>query len=120
MKITVLGATGLIGSRVVTFLRTAGHEVTPAARSAGVDAVTGKGLDAALAGADVVVDVTNAPSMDADPVLEFFTAESANLVAAAKSAEVGHIVVLSIVGVGELPHRGYPRAKGVQENTNSG
>ncbi len=52
MKITVLGATGLIGSRVVTLLRAAGHEVTPAARSAGVDAVTGKGLDGgALAGA---------------------------------------------------------------------
>jgi uncharacterized protein YbjT (DUF2867 family) len=120
MKITVLGATGLIGSRVVTLLRTAGHEVTPAARSAGVDAVTGKGLDAALAGADVVVDVTNAPSMDADPVLEFFTAESANLVAAAKAAEVGHIVVLSIVGVDELPDSGYARAKVVQEKTISG
>ncbi|GAA2770398.1 SDR family oxidoreductase [Mycolicibacterium pallens] len=117
MKITVLGATGLIGSRVVTLLRAAGHEVTPAARSAGVDAVTGKGLDGALAGADVVVDVTNAPSLDAEPVMTFFTAESANLVAAAKAAAVNHIVVLSIVGVDALPDSGYAGAKVVQEKT---
>lgn len=122
MKITVLGATGLIGSRVVTLLRTAGHEVTPAARSAGVDAVTGQGLDGgALAGADVVVDVTNAPSLDAEPVMTFFTAESANLVAAAKAAAVNHIVVLSIVGVDALPDSGYAGgAKVVQEKTVTG
>ncbi len=120
MKITVLGATGLIGSRVVTLLRTAGHEVTPAARSTGVDAVSGKGLDGALAGADVVVDVTNAPSLDAEPVVEFFATESANLVAAATAAEVNHIVVLSIVGVDGLPDSGYARAKVVQEKTVAG
>ena len=120
MKITVLGATGLIGSRVVTLLRTAGHEVTPAARSTGVDAVSGKGLDGALAGADVVVDVTNAPSLDAEPVMAFFATESANLVAAAKAAEVSHIVVLSIVGVDGLPDSGYARAKVVQEKTIAG
>ena len=120
MKITVLGATGLIGSRVVTLLRTAGHEVTPAARSTGVDAVTGTGLDGALAGAAVVVDVTNAPSLDAEPVMDFFSTESANLVAAAKAAEVSHIVVLSIVGVDGLPDSGYARAKVVQEKTIAG
>ena len=117
MKITVIGATGQIGSQVVSILTAAGHEVVGAARSTGADVLTGEGLDEALAGADVLVDVTNSPSFDDDPVMAFFTAESANLVAAAKKADVGHYVALSIVGADGLPESGYMRAKVVQEET---
>lgn len=117
MRITVFGATGQIGSKVVELLTEAGHDVVAAARGTGADVVTGEGLDAALTGADVLVDVTNSPSFDDDPVLAFFTASSANLVAAAKRTGVGHYVALSIVGVDDLPDSGYMRAKVVQERT---
>lgn len=117
MKITVIGATGKIGSQVVDILAAAGHDVVGAARSTGADVLTGEGLPEALAGADVLVDVTNSPSFDDEPVMKFFTAATANVVAAAKAAGVGHYVALSIVGADGLPESGYMRAKVVQENT---
>ena len=115
MKITVIGATGQIGSKVVDVLTGAGHDVTGASRSSGVDVLTGGGLAEALDGADVLVDVTNSPSFEDGPVMEFFTTASANLVEAAKSAGVGHYVALSIVGADGMPDSGYMRAKVVQE-----
>ncbi len=117
MKITVIGATGQVGSKVVELLTAAGNDVVAASRSSGADVLTGEGLAAALDGAQVLVDVVNSPSFDDDPVLEFFTASSANLVAAARDAGVGHYVALSIVGVDGLPDSGYMRAKVVQEKT---
>jgi uncharacterized protein YbjT (DUF2867 family) len=117
MKISVIGATGLIGSKVVGLLEGDGHDVVAASRSSGADVLTGEGLDAALAGADVLVDLTNCPSFDDGPVMDFFTRSSANLVAAAKESAVGHYVALSIVGVDGLPESGYMRAKVVQERT---
>jgi uncharacterized protein YbjT (DUF2867 family) len=116
MKITVIGASGLIGTKVVDLLTAEGHEVVAASRSSGVDVLTGDGLAQALSGADALVDVTNSPSFDDDPVMEFFTTSTTNLVAAAKAAGVGHYVALSIVGVDGLPDSGYMRAKVVQEN----
>jgi uncharacterized protein YbjT (DUF2867 family) len=116
MKITVIGASGLIGTKVVDLLTAEGHEVVTASRSSGVDVLTGHGLAAALAGANALVDVTNSPSFDDDPVMEFFTTSTTNLVAAAKAADVGDYVALSIVGVDGLPGSGYMRAKVVQEN----
>jgi NmrA-like family len=65
--------------------------------------------------ADVVVDVSNSPSFDDDPVMEFFTTSTNNLVAAAKSAGAGHYVAVSIVGCDELPESGYLRAKVAKE-----
>lgn len=115
MKLTILGASGLIGTKVVDLLTADGHEVIAASRKSGVDVLTGDGLADALAGADVLVDVTNSPSFADDPVMEFFTTSTANLVAAAKSAGVHHYVVLSIVGVDQLPESGYLRAKVAQE-----
>ncbi len=117
LKITVIGATGQIGSQVVDILTAAGHDVTGASRGSGADVVTGAGLDAALSGAAVVVDVTNAPSFEDEAALHFFATESANVVAAARRAGVGHYVVLSIVGADHLPESGYMRAKVLQENT---
>ena len=115
MKITVIGATGLIGSKVVDLLEGDGHDIVAASRASGADVLTGEGLADALTGADVLVDVTNSPSFDDDPVMDFFTRSSANLVAAAKQSGVGHYVALSIVGVDGLPESGYMRAKVVQE-----
>ena len=117
MKISVIGATGLIGSKVVGLLERDGHDVVAASRASGADVLTGEGLADALAGADVLVDVTNSPSFDDDPVMDFFTRSSANLVSAAVQAGVGHYVALSIVGVDGLPESGYMRAKVVQEKT---
>jgi uncharacterized protein YbjT (DUF2867 family) len=116
MKITVVGASGLIGTKVVGLLEGEGDEVVAASRSSGVDVLTGDGLAEALAGANVLVDLLNSPSFEDDPVMEFFTASTTNLVAAAKAAGVSHYVALSIVGVDGLPGSGYMRAKVVQEN----
>jgi uncharacterized protein YbjT (DUF2867 family) len=115
MKITVIGASGLIGTKVVDLLTAEGHDVVAASRGSGVDVLTGDGLAEALSGADALVDVVNSPSFEDDPVMEFFTKSTTNLVAAAKSAGVGHYVALSIVGVDGLPDSGYMRAKVVQE-----
>jgi uncharacterized protein YbjT (DUF2867 family) len=62
MKIVILGGTGLIGTKLVNLLRSQGHEVVPASPSLGINSITGEGLKEALTGAQVVVDVTNAPA----------------------------------------------------------
>jgi uncharacterized protein YbjT (DUF2867 family) len=99
MKIVVIGGTGLTGSKTVAILRQGGHEVVAASRKAGVNTVTGEGLEGAMAGAQVVVDVSNAPSFDAQAVMEFFETSGRNLLAAEAAAGVRHHVVLSIVGL---------------------
>ncbi|MFB1297663.1 SDR family oxidoreductase [Mycobacterium sp. pW049] len=122
MKITVVGATGQIGAQVVELLTAAGHDVTAASRSSGVDAVSGDGVSAAFEGADAVVDVLNSPTLEPGPAVEFFTRSATTLLAEAKRAGVGHYVVLSIVGVGDIEADGYLRGKHVQEQmvVNSG
>lgn len=115
MKIAVIGGTGLIGSQVVKILNADGHEAVPHSPSTGVDLLTGKGLPEALAGADVVVNLTNSPTFDeASPA--FFQTTMDNLLAAAASAGVGHAVILSIVGAELVPDLVYYRAKVVQED----
>jgi uncharacterized protein YbjT (DUF2867 family) len=115
VKIVVIGGTGMIGSRLVTRLHAGGHEAVAASPSSGVDALTGEGLDAALEGADVVVDVTNSPAWGDEEVLRFFTTSTANLLTAERKAGVGHHVALSIVGTDRMPGSGYLRAKTAQE-----
>ena len=115
MKITVVGASGLIGTKVVEALKAEGHDVVASSRSSGVDVLSGAGLAEALAGAETLVDVTNSPSLEGTPALEFFTKSATNLVEAAKAAGVGKYVALSIVGVDGLPDSGYFRAKVAQE-----
>ena len=115
MKIVVIGGTGLIGTKVVNNLRQQGHEVVAASPSRGINSVTGEGLAAALAGAQVVVDVANAPSWEDQAVLEFFESSSRNLLAAEAVAGVGHHVALSVVGSDRLLASGYFRAKVAQE-----
>jgi uncharacterized protein YbjT (DUF2867 family) len=115
MRITIFGASGLIGTKMSGLLTAAGEEVVAASRASGVDVLTGEGLGDALAGSGVLVDVTNSPSFEDNAVLEFFTTGTANLIAAAKAAGVGNYVALSIVGVDGLPDSGYLRAKVAQE-----
>src|SRR4249920_3281388 len=116
MKIVVIGGTGLIGAKVVKTLRDQGHEVVAASPSKGINSVTGEGLATALVGAQVVVDVANAPSWEDKAVMEFFETSGRNLLAAETAAGVGHHVALSVVGTDRLLASGYFRAKMAQEN----
>ncbi len=115
MKIVVIGGTGLIGSKLVADAAAEGHEVVPASPETGVDTLTGEGLDDALAGADVVVDVSNSPSFEDAAVLEFFETSTRSLLDAEAEAGVGHHVALSVVGTERLTDSGYMRAKLAQE-----
>src|SRR5437763_12647548 len=116
MKIVVIGGSGLIGTKVVKNLRQQGHEVMAASPSSGVNTVTGEGLARALAGAQVVVDVANAPSWEDKAVLDFFETSGRTLLAAQAAAGVRHHVALSVVGTERLLTSGYFRAKMAQED----
>ncbi|MFJ1745528.1 SDR family oxidoreductase [Streptomyces sp. NPDC088116] len=114
MKIAVIGGTGLIGAQVVKNLNAAGHEAVPHSKSGGVDVITGQGVGEAVAGADVVVNLTNSPTFDeASPA--FFQTSMDNLLAAARKGGAGHFVILSIVGTDLVPELDYYRAKALQE-----
>jgi uncharacterized protein YbjT (DUF2867 family) len=115
MKIVIIGGTGLIGTQLGALLQQTGHQVVAAAPSTGVDTLTGQGLDAALQGAQVVVDVSNSPSFEAEAVMHFFETSTRNLTRAAAAARVPHVVALSIVGVDVLPGNAYFHAKVAQE-----
>ncbi|MCE4946603.1 NAD(P)H-binding protein [Streptomyces albulus] len=114
MKFAVIGGTGLIGSQVVKKLNAAGHEAVPHSMSTGVDVITGQGVEEAVAGADVMVNLTNSPTFD-DASLTFFRTSMENLLAAGRKCGVGHAVILSIVGTDQVPGLAYYRAKALQE-----
>ena len=114
MKIVVLGGTGLIGTKVVRFLKERNHDVLAASAST-VDLLTGRGLSEALTGAEVVIDLTNSPSFEDSAVLNFFQAAARNLFPAEVAAGVRHHVALSIVGTDRMVNLGYMRAKVAQE-----
>ncbi|BFT72957.1 SDR family oxidoreductase [Paenibacillus sp. P36] len=115
MKIVVIGGSGLIGKKLVNNLRELGHNVVAASPSLGINSVTGEGLGEAISGAEVVVDVSNAPSWEDQAVLEFFETSTRNLLAAEAAAGVKHHVALSVVGTDGLLESGYFRAKMAQE-----
>ncbi|MEV8534112.1 NAD(P)H-binding protein [Streptomyces sp. NPDC051211] len=97
--ILVTGGTGTLGRLVVERLRGAGHRVRVLSRSARdypVDLIEGTGLDAAMAGADVVVHCASTPKGGDDKA-------AAHLIEAARTAGVRHLVYISIVGVDEVP-----------------
>jgi len=114
MKIVVIGGTGLIGSKTVAILHQGGHEVVVASPKSGINTITGEGLQAAVAGAQVVIDLANSPSFEDKAVLEFFDTSGRNLMAAEAAAGVRHHVALSIVGI-DRTDNGYFRAKVAQE-----
>ena len=116
MKLVIIGGTGLIGSKLVRKLREQGHQAIPASPDTGVNTLTGAGLADVLAGADVVVDVSNSPSFEDAAVLNFFQTSTKNILGAEAAAGVRHHVALSVVGTERLQESGYFRAKIAQEN----
>jgi uncharacterized protein YbjT (DUF2867 family) len=112
MKIAVIGS-GLIGGQVTRRLADAGHDAAAHSLSTGVNLLTGEGLDDAVSGAEVVVDLTNSPTFD-EASADFFRTTVPNLLAAAEKAGARHVVALSIVGVDQVP-LAYYRAKAMQE-----
>jgi uncharacterized protein YbjT (DUF2867 family) len=115
MKIVVIGGSGLIGSKLVNKLGAHGHAAIAASPDSGVNTLTGQGLEEALEGAAVVVDVANSPSWEDTAVMEFFTTSTENLLAVEATAGVAHHVALSVVGTERLTESGYFRAKLAQE-----
>ena len=115
MKIVIFGA-GLIGGQVLSRLVAAGHDALALGRTDNIDTTTGRGVAEAVVGADVVVDLTNSASWADEDVLTFFRESTSHLLAAEMAADVGHHVILSIVGADRLTDSGYMRAKVAQEN----
>jgi len=115
MKLTIIGGTGLIGSKLVRKLRGQDHEAVVASPDTGVNTLTGKGLTEALQGASVIVDVSNSPSFEETAVMDFFTTSTRNLLKYAAAAGVRHYVALSVVGTERIPDSPYLRAKSAQE-----
>ncbi|SFH64130.1 SDR family oxidoreductase [Albimonas pacifica] len=114
-RIVVVGGTGLIGVRVTARLRAMGREAVAVSPATGVDAYAGAGLDDALAGAEAVIDLVNAPSWEPAAVLDFFRTASRNLAAAGRRAGLRHHLALSIVGVDRMPDNAYFLGKLAQE-----
>jgi uncharacterized protein YbjT (DUF2867 family) len=116
MKIVVIGGSGLVGTQLVERLESRGHEVVAGSPSLGIDTLSGEGVPEALAGAEVVVDVSNSSSLDGEIALDFFARSSRNLLAAEVEAGVRHHLALSVTGTDRLQQSGYFRAKKAQEN----
>ena len=115
MKIVIIGGTGHVGSKLTSKLKALGQDVLPASRSTGVNTITGEGLSDALRGAETVVDVTQAPSFEANAVKEFFQTSGRNLMAAEKAAGVKHHLVLTVVGTERKSGISYFNGKAEQE-----
>jgi uncharacterized protein YbjT (DUF2867 family) len=115
-KIAVTGATGRLGSHLVEILRQRGHDVVPIARSAGVDVVTGEGLEEALAGVETIIDAATGPSPDEEQATAFFVASAQNVQRAGAAAGAKRIIVVSIIGIDKFA-TGYNAAKVAQERT---
>ncbi|MFD1141187.1 SDR family oxidoreductase [Larkinella insperata] len=116
MKILIIGGTGLIGSNVAGKLRQLGHTVIAGSPSTGINALTGEGLSEALVNTDVVIDLSNSPSFEDGPAIQFFETVGRNILAAEVNAGVKHHLVLSIVGTHLMGEMGYMRAKKIQED----
>lgn len=116
MRIVVVGGSGLIGDKVMAALRKAGHKPVPASPAFEIDAFTAEGLDEAMTGADVVVDVSNVPVWRDEKVREFFTTVTRNAPAAGRRAGARHHVALSVLGCDRLPESGYLAPKSRRRN----
>ncbi|WP_432245729.1 SDR family oxidoreductase [Arthrobacter sp. G.S.26] len=115
MRIAVAGGTGTVGRHVAAIATERGHQVVTMSRAAGVDLVTGRGLDQALKDVDTVIDVSGIQSLSTKKAVDFFTAATQNLLAAEKVAGVKHHVALSIVGIDQA-NSGLYAGKLVQED----
>lgn len=118
-RVVVLGGSGEMGTAVTAVLRGRGHDVLAASRGTGVDASTGAGLDAALEGADTVVDCLNVVTLSKRTAVSFFGGSAARVADAAHRAGAGSVVCLSIVNVSDPAVRGatgYYAGKAAQED----
>jgi len=115
MRIAVAGGTGTVGKYVVLAAEQAGHQVGVLSRRTGIDVRTGDGLDAALAGVDVVVDATNPSTTNGAKASAFFTEVSRRLQHVGAAQGVSRLVTVSIVGIDRVPGFGYYQAKQSQE-----
>lgn len=115
MRVAVAGGTGMVGSRLVTALRERGDEVVVLSRSEGVDLTTGEGLEASLAGVEVVVDVTSTYTTKHEEYRRFFGSVAEQLQRAGAAAGVRRIVTLSIVGIDGLEAIAHYAGKLAQE-----
>jgi uncharacterized protein YbjT (DUF2867 family) len=115
MKIAVAGATGRLGRHVAEVLAERGHEVVAMSRATGVDVITGAGLEAALNGAEVIVDVATGPSPEQQAATEFFVTAAHNLQEAGVRAGVRRAVAVSIIGTDKFTS-GYGAAKIAHEH----
>ena len=115
MRVAVIGATGRIGRLVHRALERRDQTVVPVSRSYGVDVLSGDGLDAALHGVDVVVDVTNSTATDSAATVGFFSGTTQRLLAAEAAAGVKHHVVLSIAGLWRVRGNAHYEGKRAQE-----
>jgi uncharacterized protein YbjT (DUF2867 family) len=115
VRIAVIGGTGLVGRHAVDALERAGQKPVVVARSRGVDVATGEGLDDALAGAEAVIDVTNADAWDPEGARAAFGAMTERLLAAEGRAGVGHHVLLSIVSIHRVEGNAHYAGKRRQE-----
>ena len=116
MRIVVAGGTGTAGRVVVRQAAARGHHVVALSRSGQVraDLVSGTGLAEAVAGAEAVIDCSNAATQSRTKAERFFVTATKNLAHAAAEAGARHYVLLSIVGIENVP-MGYYQAKLVQE-----
>jgi Predicted nucleoside-diphosphate-sugar epimerases len=115
MRVAVAGATGNIGTLTVAALEAGGHDVVRISRSLAIDLLTGTGLDAALAGVEAVIDVTNCTASDPAETVAFFGTTTRNLLAAEQRAGVRHHVLLSIAGVDRVEGNAHYVGKREQE-----
>jgi nucleoside-diphosphate-sugar epimerase len=112
MKIAVAGATGRLGRHVAEVLTERGHQVVAVSGATGVDIITGSGLEAALDGAEVIVDAATSPSPDGPTATEFFVTAARNLQQAGVRAGVKRAVVVSIINIDKFTG-GYALARRV-------
>jgi uncharacterized protein YbjT (DUF2867 family) len=114
MKIAVAGGTGKTGRLVGDRLTRDGHQPVVLARAEGVDLVQGHGLDEALRGVDVIVDVSDIRTTSAKKSTHFFGTATVNLLKSAVRNNVKHHIALSIVGIDRV-RSAYYMGKWTQE-----
>lgn len=120
MKTVVIGASGVLGSRVADILTERGDEVVRANRAVGVDAYTGDGLAEVMKGADAVVDCLSIQTLKAAAATDFFATTATNIGRAATEAGVAHLICVSIANADDPAVNakfGYYQGKAVQEDT---
>ena len=107
-RIAITGATGSIGQLIVAEAEKKDLQVVSLSRSTGIDLLTGAGLEEALANVDAVIDASQVgdPTSE-DPVTPILTG-ARHLIDAAKSADVGRLVMLSINGVQDKGLQQFP------------